>query len=101
MHFELPELPYEITALEPYVSAKTLEFHYGKHHKIYLTNLNSLIRNTRFENADIKTIIKEADGPLFNNAAQVWNHTFYFTGMRTENSYLPNGEFSDAMNNRF
>lgn len=78
MSFELPALPYAKNALEPYISEKTLDFHYGKHHQAYVNNLNNLVPGTKFENADLETIIKEADGGIFNNGAQVWNHTFYF-----------------------
>lgn len=76
--FELPKLPYSQDALEPFISSKTLEFHYGKHHQTYVTNLNNLTKGTEFENADLETIVKKATGPVFNNGAQVWNHTFYF-----------------------
>jgi superoxide dismutase, Fe-Mn family len=78
MKFILPELPYAKDALEPIISTKTIEFHYGKHHQAYVNNLNNLVPGTKFENADLETIIKEADGGIYNNAAQVWNHTFYF-----------------------
>lgn len=78
MSFELPTLPYAKNALEPYISEKTLDFHYGKHHQAYVNNLNNLIQGTKFENADLETIIKESEGGIFNNGAQVWNHTFYF-----------------------
>ncbi|OFX42664.1 MAG: superoxide dismutase [Bacteroidetes bacterium GWA2_30_7] len=85
MKFELPKLPYELNKLEPVISAKTFEFHYGKHHQAYVNNLNNLVPGTPFENASLETIIKEADGGIFNNAAQIWNHTFYFL------SFSPNG----------
>lgn len=78
MSFELPALPYAKNALEPYISEQTLEFHYGKHHQAYVNNLNNLVQGTAFENADLETIVKEAEGGIFNNGAQVWNHTFYF-----------------------
>jgi Fe-Mn family superoxide dismutase len=78
MSFELPKLNYELDALEPYISKKTLEFHYGKHHQAYVNNLNNLSAGTEFENASLEQIVKKADGGIFNNAAQVWNHTFYF-----------------------
>ena len=74
----LPELPYAQDALEPHISKQTLEFHYGKHHQTYVTNLNNLIVGTEFEDATLESIVKKADGGIFNNAAQVWNHTFYF-----------------------
>ena len=78
MTFTLAELPYAIDALEPYISQKTLEYHYGKHHQAYVNNLNKLIPGTPFENAPLEEIILKADGGIFNNAAQVWNHTFYW-----------------------
>lgn len=78
MAFELPKLPYGKNALEPVISGKTIEFHYGKHHQAYVNNLNNLIPGTEFENASLEEIIKKADGGIFNNGAQVWNHTFYF-----------------------
>ena len=79
MDFELPKLPYALNALEPVISQKTLEFHYGKHHQAYVNNLNNLVPGTKFENASLETIIKDADGGIFNNGAQVWNHTFFLT----------------------
>jgi Fe-Mn family superoxide dismutase len=85
MKFELPQLPYAHDALEPVISQKTIEFHYGKHHQAYVTNLNNLVVGTKFENSDLETILKESEGPIFNNSAQIWNHTFYF------NSFSPNG----------
>ncbi|MCF8357306.1 MAG: superoxide dismutase [Prolixibacteraceae bacterium] len=78
MNFELPKLPYSLDALEPYISKQTLEFHYGKHHQAYVNNLNNLIKGTEFENAGLEEIIKKSSGGIFNNGAQVWNHTFYF-----------------------
>ena len=78
MAFELPPLPYAKDALAPHISAETLEYHYGKHHQTYVTNLNKLIEGTEFENASLEDIILKADGGLFNNSAQVWNHTFYW-----------------------
>ncbi len=83
MAIELPPLPYEKNALEPHISAETLEFHYGKHHQAYVTNLNNLIKGTEFENASLEDIIKKSSGGVFNNAAQVWNHTFYWHSMRS------------------
>ncbi|MDB6096044.1 MAG: superoxide dismutase [Francisellaceae bacterium] len=78
MHFELPPLPYPKNALEPYISAETLDFHHGKHHQTYVTNLNNLIEGTQLTNLSLEAIIKQSTGPIFNNAAQVWNHTFYW-----------------------
>lgn len=85
MSFELPELPYAMDALEPYISKETLEYHYGKHHQTYVNNLNNLVPGTVFENASLEEIIKLASGGVFNNAAQIWNHTFYW------HSLSPNG----------
>ncbi len=101
MKFELPKLPYELDALEPMISKRTLEFHYGKHHQTYVTNLNNLIAETRYENSDIETIIKDADGPLFNNAAQVWNHTFYFEELIKNGKPAPQGVFAEALEKSF
>lgn len=101
MKFELPQLPFEMNALEPYISKKTLEFHHGKHHQAYVTNLNSLIIGTKFENTDLETIIKVGEGPIFNNAAQAWNHTFYFEGLRPGNKYSLKGPFVDVINDNF
>ncbi|MFH1120161.1 MAG: superoxide dismutase [Bacteroidota bacterium] len=81
MKFELPPLPYAPEALEPVISAKTIGFHHGKHHQAYVNNLNNLIPGTRFENSTLEQIILEAEGGIFNNAAQVWNHTFYWEGL--------------------
>ncbi len=85
MAFELPALPYEQNALEPHISAETLEYHYGKHHATYVTKLNGLVEGTDMENKSLEEIIKSSDGGVFNNAAQVWNHTFYW------NCLSPNG----------
>ena len=101
MKFELPVLPYEMNALEPFISKKTLELHYGKHHQTYISNLNNLIPETKFENAQLETIIKEAEGPVFNNAAQVWNHTFYFLSFSKNNESEPQGVLAEAINKRF
>lgn len=102
MKFELPHLPYDKKALEPDISEKTLEFHHYKHHNAYVTNLNNLIQGTKFENSSLETIIREADGAIFNNAAQTWNHTFYFECLKPKgNSSLPKGEFANAINANF
>ena len=85
MTHQLPILPYAKNALEPYISENTLEFHYGKHHQTYVTNLNNLVPGTEFEGLTLEEIIVKSSGPIFNNAAQVWNHTFY------RNSLIPNG----------
>ena len=78
MAFELPKLNYTIDSLQPVISKTTMEFHYGKHHQAYVNNLNNLIKGSKFENSDLDTIIMQSDGGIYNNAAQVWNHTFYF-----------------------
>ena len=78
MKFVLPELAFKAAELEPAISARTIEFHYGKHHQTYVNNLNNLIAGTEFESMGLEEIIKKSDGAIFNNAAQVWNHTFYF-----------------------
>ena len=81
MEFKLPPLPYAMDALEPAMSKETLEYHYGKHHRAYVKELNNLIKGTKFENATLEQIISTASGPLFNNAAQTWNHTFFWNCM--------------------
>nr|WP_321453233.1 superoxide dismutase [uncultured Carboxylicivirga sp.] len=101
MTFELPKLPYELDALEPVISKTTLEFHYGKHHQAYVTNLNNLIKGTEFEDADLETIIKKADGGIFNNGAQVWNHTFYFTSFSPKGGGAPAGKLAEAIDASF
>jgi superoxide dismutase, Fe-Mn family len=101
MKFELPKLPYDMTGLEPLISKKTLDYHYGKHHQTYITNLNNLIAETKFENAELETIIKEADGALYNNAAQVWNHTFYFMSLTKGKASVPGGILAEAINKSF
>ncbi len=83
MEHKLPDLPYNGDALAPNISAETLEYHHGKHHKAYVDNLNKLIAGTEFENASLEDIIRKASGGIFNNAAQVWNHTFYFFQFNT------------------
>lgn len=101
MKFELPQLPYAADALEPVISQKTIEFHYGKHHQAYVTNLNNLVPGTKFENADLETIVKESDGPIFNNAAQVWNHTFYFSSFSPQGGGAPKGALASAIDTAF
>lgn len=94
MTITLPELPYEQNALEPYISASTLSFHYGKHHNAYVTNLNKLIPGTEFEKSSLEEIIKKSSGPIFNNSAQVWNHTFYWHSMKPAGGGAPSGELA-------
>ncbi|MGL4331839.1 MAG: superoxide dismutase [Bacteroidales bacterium] len=101
MKFELPKLPYAADALEPVISKNTIDFHYGKHHQAYVNNLNNLIPGTKFENADLETIVKESDGAIFNNAAQVWNHTFYFNSFKPNGGGLPAGPLADAINKKW
>ncbi|WP_066632464.1 superoxide dismutase [Labilibacter marinus] len=101
MKFELPQLPYAADALEPTITKNTIDFHYGKHHQAYVNNLNNLVVGTEFENADLETIIKKADGGIFNNAAQVWNHTFYFTSFSPDGGGEPKGALADAIAKTF
>lgn len=101
MNHKLPKLPYEKDALKPYISEETLDYHYGKHHQAYVDKLNGLIPGTQFEDAGLEAIIKNADGGLFNNGAQVWNHTFYFESFSTDGRREPSGELSDAINGTF
>lgn len=101
MSFTLSSLPYQLNGLEPHISQKTLEFHYGKHHQAYVNNLNNLVPGTKFENATLEVIIKEAEGPIFNNGAQVWNHTFYFEGFSSKGGGEPVGLLADAINKNF
>ncbi len=101
MSFTLPPLPYAIDALEPYISAKTLEFHHGKHHQAYVTNVNNLIVGTEFENANLETIIKKAEGGIFNNGAQVYNHTFYFEQFSPKAATEPSGALKAAIEKSF
>lgn len=101
MKHELPPLPYAMDALEPYISKETLEYHYGKHHKAYVDNLNNLIPGTEFENLTLEEIILKASGPIFNNAAQVWNHTFYWNSMRPNGGGEPDGKLADAIRRDF
>ena len=101
MAIELPPLPYEKNALEPHISAETLEYHYGKHHQAYVTNLNNLIKGTEFEDAPLEDIVKKSSGGVFNNAAQVWNHTFYWNSMKPNGGGEPTGKLADAINAAF
>ncbi|AKH21569.1 superoxide dismutase [Sedimenticola thiotaurini] len=100
MAHELPPLPYAQDALEPVISKETLEYHYGKHHQTYVTNLNNLVKGTDLENASLEEIIMKASGGQFNNAAQVWNHTFYWNCLCPGGS-APSSQLSDAINSAF
>jgi Fe-Mn family superoxide dismutase len=97
MEHKLPELPYAKDALAPHISAETLEFHYGKHHATYVTNLNKLIAGTEFENLALEEIVKRATGGVFNNAAQVWNHTFYWHCLAPKAGGEPTGPLAQAI----
>lgn len=102
MSFTLPPLPYAKDALMPHISAETLEYHYGKHHQTYVTNLNNLVKGTEFESMSLEEIIKKSSGGIFNNAAQVWNHTFYWHCLRAPKANnAPNGKLLDAINATF
>ncbi|AVR89095.1 superoxide dismutase [Thauera aromatica] len=98
MEHTLPALPYAKDALAPHISAETLEFHHGKHHQAYVTNLNNLIKGTEYENLDLEAIVKKAPaGGLYNNAAQVWNHTFFWSSMKPAGGGEPSGALADAI----
>ncbi len=101
MAIELPPLPYSRDALAPTISAETLDYHYGKHHQAYVTNLNKQIEGTEFETMDLESIIKKASGGMFNNAAQVWNHTFYWNCMSPDGGGDPTGKLADLINQAF
>ncbi len=102
MPFELPPLPYEKNALEPHISAETLEYHYGKHHATYVNNLNNLAKGTEYENASLEDIIvKTKSGPIFNNAAQIWNHTFYWNCLSPNGGGAPSGDLAAAIDKAF
>jgi Fe-Mn family superoxide dismutase len=101
MAFELPKLNYQIDSLSPAISRQTMEFHYGKHHQAYVNNLNNLVPGTKFENATLETIIKEADGGIFNNGAQIWNHTFYFTSFSPKGGGEPHGKTAEIIIKEF
>ncbi len=97
MIHELPKLPYELDALAPVISKQTLEFHYGKHHQAYVNNLNNLIVGTKFENLNLENVIRESDGGIFNNAAQIWNHTFYFNTFSPKPQLEPTGKLAEMI----
>ena len=101
MSLTLPDLPYEKNALEPHISAETLEFHHGKHHNAYVTNLNKLISGTPHEQNPLEDIITSSEGGTFNNAAQVWNHTFYWKSLSPRGGGEPTGPLSDAIKRDF
>lgn len=101
MTFELPPLPYAKDALAPYISSETLDYHYGKHHQAYVNNLNKLVPGTKFEGKSLEEIILESDGGIFNNAAQVWNHTFYWNSLSPQGGGEPADKLAAAMNDTF
>ncbi|MBK9132581.1 MAG: superoxide dismutase [Fe] [Gammaproteobacteria bacterium] len=101
MVHELPKLPYAMDALQPHISAETLEYHYGKHHQTYVTNLNNLIKGTEFESLSLEAIIKKSSGGVFNNAAQIWNHTFYWNCLSPNGSGKPGGALAKAIDATF
>ena len=101
MEHKLPELPFAKDALEPHISAETLEYHYGKHHAAYVANLNKLIPGTEFEKLTLEEIVKRASGGIFNNAAQVWNHTFYWNCLSPQGGGEPSGALAAAFNKAF
>ena len=101
MKHELPKLPYALDALTPHISKETLEYHYGKHHKTYVEKLNTLIENTEFANTSLEDTIKKSTGGIFNNAAQVWNHTFYWNCLSPTGGKNPSGKAAEAINKSF
>lgn len=101
MAFELPKLPYPLDALQPYISQETLEYHHGKHHQAYVNKLNELVSETPYEGKILEEIIMASDGAIFNNAAQIWNHTFYWHCMAPKAGGEPNGNLAEAINEKF
>ena len=101
MAYELPALPYEITALAPHLSQETLEYHHGKHHQAYVNNLNNLTDGAVSNDSELEKTILESDGGLFNNAAQIWNHTFYWNSLTPGGGGAPQGEVGEAINSAF
>ena len=101
MAFTLPPLPYDKNALAPHISAETLEYHHGKHHQAYVTNLNKLLEGKPEASKTLEEIIKSSEGPVFNNAAQVWNHTFYWQSMKPNGGGAPTGDLLAAITRDF
>jgi len=101
MEHQLPDLPFAKDALAPVISAETIEYHYGKHHAAYVANLNKLIKGTEYENMLLEDVIKKASGGIFNNAAQIWNHTFYWNCLAPRGGWEPAGELAAAINKAF
>ena len=101
MAIELPALPYDRTALEPHISGETIDYHYGKHHKAYVDNLNKMIEGTEYADMPLEQIIRKSQGGMFNNAAQIWNHTFYWNCLKPDGGGEPAGKLADAINAAF
>ena len=101
MEHKLPDLPYSKNALEPHISAETLEYHHGKHHAAYVNNLNSLIRGTEYEKMPLQDIVLKSSGGIFNNAAQIWNHTFYWNCLKAEGGGAPTGPLAESIKATF
>jgi len=101
MAFTLPPLPYSLDALAPHMSPETLDFHYGKHHKAYVDNLNKLVPGTEFEKMSLEEIIRKSSGPVFNNAAQIWNHTFFWNSLSPAGGKEPSGALAEAIRRDF
>jgi superoxide dismutase, Fe-Mn family len=101
MEHKLPELPYSKEALAPHISAETMEYHYGKHHKSYVTKLNKLIKGTKFENMELVEIIKNAEADIFNNAAQTWNHSFFWNCLSPKGGGYPGGKIIELINKKW
>ena len=98
MEHQLPALPYAKDALAPHISEETFDFHYGKHHQTYVTNLNNLIKGSEFENSSLEEIVKKSSAGIYNNSAQVWNHTFFWNCMKPNGGDAPVGALADAIN---
>lgn len=101
MEHTLPPLPYAMDALAPHISKETLEYHYGKHHQSYVTNLNNLVKGSEFEESPLEDIVRGASGGIFNNAAQVWNHTFYWNCMTPNSTGMPSGPLAVAIDAQY
>lgn len=101
MAYELPPLPFEKGALAPHISEETLEYHYGKHHKTYVDKLNGLVPGTEFEGKSLEEVVKTSTGGIFNNSAQVWNHTFFWNCLSPNGGGEPAGDIADAINKAF
>lgn len=101
MSFELPKLPYDKSALEPHISKETLEYHHGKHHQAYVNKLNDLVGGTEFDGLTLEQIVLKADGVIFNQAAQIWNHTFYFNGFSPDGGGQPVGKLAQLIDDKF